>query len=127
MPQLDIFTFGSQIFWVTAIFWGLYVIVFSSFIFPFSFISKVRAYLSITIFRSSSASTNSKFSFDSSYNNVLAIVTLLSSDLHKHLSESHFINLESISSLVEGSTESFFEETEFSTSNSYVFLKISKL
>lgn len=49
MPQLDLFTFTSQFFWLSFFFWGLYAGSFLNFILPFAFTIKIREYLSVYI------------------------------------------------------------------------------
>ncbi len=59
MPQLDLFTFSSQLFWLIFAFWGLYAGSFLNFILPFAFIIKIREYLSIN---TTTVITNNLFS-----------------------------------------------------------------
>lgn len=64
MPQLDLFTFTSQFFWLVIGFWGLYAGSFLNFILPFAFIIKVREYLSIHTVNTVSNSLLSKKTMD---------------------------------------------------------------
>lgn len=126
MPQLDIFTYSSQIFWFTVIFWGLYIVLFTTFIFPFAFILKTRAYLSVLSI-GSPASNTSKFSFDSSNSDSVSSLFGKVSELGNTLSSSHDITLKSYDSLAATSFDSLHTSTDFASFATYVFVsRISK-
>jgi len=126
MPQLDIFTYSSQIFWFTVIFWGLYIVLFTTFIFPFAFILKVRAYLSVLTSGSTIANSN-KFSFDSSSANSVSSLFSKISDLGSTLSASLDVTIKSYSSLATTSFDSLHTSTDFASFGTYVSVsKMSK-
>jgi hypothetical protein len=126
MPQLDIFTYSSQIFWFTVVFWGLYIVLFTTFIFPFAFILKIRAYLSVLAI-GPTTTNNSKFSFDSSSADSVSALFHKVSDLGNSLSASHEITLNSYSSLAATSFDSLHTSTDFAAFGTYVSVsKMSK-
>lgn len=122
MPQLDIFSFSSQIFWFIVIFWGLYIVVYSTFIFPFAFILKVRSYLSVLAPKVGLIGST-KFSFDqsnSSYLDQLFNSLNTTTDL---VSASHNLDLNSSVSVINNTFDSLHKDTNFLAFCLYVSLK----
>ena len=114
MPQLDLFTFSSQIFWFIVIFWSLYLVLFSTFIYPFAFIIKVRSYLSMfftgVVLKNVSGS---KIEWESDNLKIFLDIMASISYLDHALSTNHDVDINSFNSLVETTFDSVHNDTDF--------------